>query len=60
MVCCHPNVLAWATAHPDTVALFPWVWNPGDKFNHVLSGASDYYGSHPTAWGEQYRNWTVR
>eukprot|EP00316_Scyphosphaera_apsteinii_P020775 CAMPEP_0119304546 /NCGR_PEP_ID=MMETSP1333-20130426/5742_1 /TAXON_ID=418940 /ORGANISM="Scyphosphaera apsteinii, Strain RCC1455" /LENGTH=355 /DNA_ID=CAMNT_0007307451 /DNA_START=80 /DNA_END=1144 /DNA_ORIENTATION=+ len=51
------KVLQWADTQPSSVALFPWVWNPGHGKHHVLSAESDYYASHPTPWGEQYKSW---
>ena len=42
---------------PSTVALFPWVWNPGGGAERVNSAASDYSGNKPTAWGNQYKAW---
>jgi hypothetical protein len=49
---------AWAAARPSTVALFPWVWNPGAGKHHVNEAASDFTGNQPTAWGAQYRAWS--
>eukprot|EP01049_Picozoa_sp_SAG25_P013077 SAG25_NODE_1927_length_2139_cov_2.169608_3_plen_129_part_00 len=54
------RVLDWADSMPSTVALFPWVWNPGGGKERVNSARSDYSGNHPTSWGKQYREWVPR
>lgn len=51
------RVQQWAEDMPGTIALFPWVWNPGDHSERLNSAESDYTGSVPTAWGKQYKEW---
>lgn len=54
------QVMGWADKQPATVALFPWVWNPGAGQNHVTQPDSDYSGNLPNAWGHQYKAWSPK
>ena len=51
------SVYRWASKMGASAHLFAWTWASGSGRLRLLAPGSDWLGSHPSAWGDSFRQW---